>query len=666
MLLSEIQPLLPLLALLVFLVPVNWKWGLTCVVVALGAFSACSEALKVLFTQVNSTYSYPAGSDLLFGGHAQHLVIDSLSAIFMGMLSVAALAATIYARDYLRVKGADKTPGQLSLHYFCLMILYFSMLIVVMASDGFLFLFAWELMTLASFLLVLFDGENPKVRRAALNYLILMHIGFFFLLSGFVALYADGLPVSFEWLRVYFSEHNPLPLFVVFLIGFGMKAGVFPLHIWLPEAHPAAPAHVSALMSGVMIKMGVYGLMRVTSFIETELYTVGLVIFIVGIVTGLWGVILATLQSEIKKLLAYSSIENVGIILMTLGLSLLARSQNNTPLALCAFAGAILHTLNHSFFKSLLYLGAGNVATGAHTTLLDELGGLGRRMPLTATLFLLGTLALCAFPPLNGFVSEFLIFKTMLDGIAADGALTVESLFGLIMLAFIGGMVVIALSKLYGVAFQGQPRSPQASQAREVGNWMLGGMCLPLTGMLLVGLAPVLVLPAIYRVGASWLGIADGGTFYALSEETYWTLSYAIWVLLGITLALWGLRRLALRGRPTASSPTWGCGFTAPSPRLQYTGESFSEGLERISERVIKRSGHGVELSGGEIFPTEHDFDITHKDRIEKLFSRWWLGVLRRVNASTSVLRTGKVNHYILFGLLFLLLVFLLTLFGWL
>ncbi len=653
---------LPVLAVLVFLIPRSGKWFWTLGIITLGAIISGVEALGVLTNDALSVYR--GVSNVLFGDHYE--VVDALSALFLLILSLAAFSVTFYARGYVEPHAHQKPQVQVSLHYFCLMVMYFSMMMVVTARDGFLFLFAWELMTLASFLLVLFNGDKPKVRRAALNYLILMHVGFMFLLAGFVTLAVNGLPVSFDSLTLYFAQHNALPLFLVFLIGFGMKAGIFPLHIWLPEAHPAAPAHVSALMSGVMVKMGVYGIMRVSSYIQTDLYLVGLIVLIVGMVTGLWGVILATLQNDIKKILAYSSIENVGIILLALGVALLGKAHHDLFLAVMAYSGAVLHIVNHSFFKSLLYMGAGNVAVATHSTAVDELGGLDRRMPLTSLLFLLGSLAICAFPPLNGFISEFLIYGSLLEGISTNGPLCVEALFGLLFLAFIGGLVVMAFVKLYGVAFQGQPRSVAAQEAREVSPWMLVAMALPLAGMLLVGLFPTLFLPGVFEASAQMLGISGGLEIYSVFTETFRQLTVALWVLCGVTLLLWGTRRWALRHRHEGGSPTWVCGFTAPTPKLQYTGESFSESLERISERVMKKSGHEVDLASGEIFPVDHRFEVTRKDKIDQFFARWWLVVLRRINAGTALLRTGKVNHYVLFAMLFLLLVFLMSLFNWL
>ena len=460
---------LMLLSLAVFAVPVRWKWQVAFCVVGLGVLSALYEDVGVFS---GGGRIYPEGINIVFG--PQYGVTDPLSSFFLIILSLSAVAVLIYAKGYIKPYLGRKSPAQISLHYCGLGILYLSMLLVVTLRDGFSFLFAWEVMTLSSFVLMLFDAARREVRRAALSYLILMHVGFLFLLAGFVTLYASGLPASFDALALYGEQGgNIIPLFIVFLIGFGMKAGIFPLHVWLPEAHPAAPAHISAFMSGVMIKTGVYGVMRVVSCFDSHLFAIGLIVLCIGAVTGLWGVILAALQNDVKKLLAYSSIENIGIIFIALGTALLGKAEGSDPIFYAGMAGALLHTLNHSFFKSLLFMGAGNIYTATHTTSLDDLGGLGKRMPVTAILFLVGTLAICALPPLSGFVSEFLIYMGLLDGIAANGPVTVIALSGLIFLALIGGLAVLAFTKLYGVVFSGLPRSEVAERAREVSRPML-------------------------------------------------------------------------------------------------------------------------------------------------------------------------------------------------
>ena len=434
---------------LIFAAPLKAKVWATLAVVAAGALWASATAVGVLAG--GHTVRLWATDVFLFGSDAGSM--DPLSALFALIVSVGAVAAVLYSRGYLAHYLGRKSPAHISLHYTALATMFYAMLGVVTSEGGFSFLFFWELMTVASFLLILFDAERREVRRAALAYVIMMHVGFALLLIGFVRLDSVCGSADFALLGEYFRTQPALPLFVVFLAGFGMKAGMFPMHVWLPEAHPAAPSHVSALMSGVMIKTGVYGILRVTAQIADlpTLRTAGLILLVAGIVTGLWGVILAAAQNDVKRLLAYSSIENIGIVLIGLGIAALGKSSGNQLAAICGLSGALLHTLNHSLFKSLLFFGAGNILSQTHTTSLDALGGLGRHMPVTGLLFLAGTTAICALPPLNGFVSELLIYLGMLDGIAS-GSDVLASAAGLAALALIGGVVILAFTKLYGMA----------------------------------------------------------------------------------------------------------------------------------------------------------------------------------------------------------------------
>ena len=464
---------------LIFAAPLKAKVWATLAVVAAGALWASATAVGVLAG--GHTVRLWATDVFLFGSDAGSM--DPLSALFALIVSVGAVAAVLYSRGYLAHYLGRKSPTHISLHYTALATMFYAMLGVVTSEGGFSFLFFWELMTVASFLLILFDAERREVRRAALAYVIMMHVGFALLLIGFVRLDSVCGSADFALLGEYFRTQPALPLFVVFLAGFGMKAGMFPMHVWLPEAHPAAPSHVSALMSGVMIKTGVYGILRVTAQIADlpTLRTAGLILLVAGIVTGLWGVILAAAQNDVKRLLAYSSIENIGIVLIGLGIAALGKSSGNQLAAICGLSGALLHTLNHSLFKSLLFFGAGNILSQTHTTSLDALGGLGRHMPVTGLLFLAGTTAICALLPLNGFVSELLIYLGMLDGIAS-GSDVLASAAGLAALALIGGVVILAFTKLYGTVFLGAPRTHEVAEASEVDNFRIAAMALPLAG----------------------------------------------------------------------------------------------------------------------------------------------------------------------------------------
>ena len=345
--------------------------------------------------------------------------------------------------------------------------------------------------------------------------------------------------------------------------------------------------------------------------------------------------------------------------LIGLGIAALGKASGNQFAALCGIAGALLHTVNHSFFKTLLFFGAGNILSRTHTTSLDALGGLGRHMPLTALLFLVGTAAICALPPLNGFVSELLIYLGMFEGIAADNT-PLASAAGLAALALIGGVVLLAFTKLYGTVFLGSPRSHEVAEASEVGNVCIAAMAIPLAGILFVGLFPRAAAGIAVRSANFFIHTPADAASWLLSPSLT-TVGRTAWLLLLVVALLVWLRSRILRTRKVAQGPTWGCGFTSVNVRMQYTGESFSEGLQSIATPLTQNSGEGSPVGKGEIFPASHSFDVGHRDRIGRLFSMWWVELLRRINARVMRLRTGKINHYVLFALAFLALIFILS-----
>lgn len=643
---------------LLFAVPLRRKGLTALILIGIGALGSCALAVRTLIGGVPTQLW--SGPNVLFHGDTGSM--DTLSALFVLIIGIGSVASAAYSRGYLAAELARKSPTHVSLHYTALTVMYYAMLGVVLSDGGYSFLFFWELMTVASFLLILFEAERREVRRAALSYLIMMHIGFVLLLAGFVWVATEAGSGSFGALAGYLHTRPGLPLFILFLAGFGMKAGLFPMHVWLPEAHPAAPSHVSALMSGVMIKTGIYGILRTTAAVggQTSLHTAGMILLAAGIVTGLWGIILAATQNDVKRLLAYSSIENIGVILIGIGVAALGKASGNQVVAMAGIAGALLHTVNHSFFKSLLFFGAGNLLTALRTTSLDNLGGVARHMPMTALLFLTGTVAICALPPLNGFVSELLIYLGLFDSVAS-GCDTLAAAAGLAALALIGGIALLAFTKLYGTVFLGAPRTHEVAESREVDNGRIAAMALPLAGILFVGLFPGVATGVVTRAAGFFLPTPADTADWLLAPALR-TAGRTVWLLLLVAGGLYWLRRRLLRNRPVSEGPTWGCGFTAPNVRMQYTGESFSEGLQSIATSLTQNSGEGAPVQKGEIFPSAHRFDIGHRDRIGRLFAAWWVELLRRINARVMRLRTGKINHYVLFALAFLVLVFLLSL----
>ena len=644
----------------IFLTPERKKVWTATAITSLLAVGAIALAVYAFMVGEVKLFSFRTA---IFG--YEYFAVDRLSALFLVIIAIASVATVIYSRGYLAGYFGRYSSAHFSLHYTALVALVASMMCVVLASGGFSFLFSWELMTIASFILILFEANRQETRRAALNYLVMMHIGFMFLVAGFVMLFNATHSSSFDAIEYYFKLGNPLPLFVVLFIGFGMKAGLFPMHIWLPEAHPAAPSHVSAIMSGVMIKTGIYGIVRLMQAIDANtelLYTIGLIVLLSGIVTGLWGVIFAAMQNDVKRLLAYSSIENIGVILIGLGIAAVGHAAGSDLIGMCGMCGALLHTVNHSLFKTMLFFGAGNIYSKMHTTTMNRMGGIAKHMPLTAALMAFAVAAICALPPLNGFVSELFIYIGMFNGIS-DGHEVLYSVAGIIALSLIGGIVVLAFTKLYGVVFLGSPRSHEVAETQEVDGCRIGAMAIPATFILFIGLFPQYAILPIARV-AEAVTASDNTMVIDHMMPTLQTMSLISWILIAVIVALFLLKRRAQRSRTITEGPTWGCGFTTLNTKMQYTGESFSEGLENIGKPFMKDTVDGRTIDKNEIFPTRHSYDIRHKDKVDSLLGRWWMALMHRINEYIMRLRTGRVNSYITFALVFLATVLVLTLLG--
>ena len=644
----------------IFLTPLRHKVWVATATIAATAIAALTFVVKAFSGDAVTIASF---STPMFG--AESFVVDKLSSLFLLIISVAAMATVLYSRGYVAGYMKRFSPAHFSLHYTALVLLVVSMMFVVISSGGFSFLFSWELMTIASFILILFEADRQDVRRAALNYLVMMHIGFMFLVVGFVLLYNVTGSANFSAVEDYFKMEAPLPLFVILFIGFGMKAGIFPMHIWLPEAHPAAPSHVSAIMSGVMIKTGVYGIMRLMQAIDSNtalLYDIGLIVLLSGIVTGLWGVIFAAMQNDVKRLLAYSSIENIGVILIGLGIAAVGHAAGSDLIGMCGLCGALLHTVNHSLFKSMLFFSAGNIYSMMHTTKMNQMGGLAKHMPVTAILMLFATVAICALPPLNGFVSELLIYIGMFNGVS-DGHEVLYSIAGIIALSLIGGIVVLAFTKLYGVVFLGSPRSHHVAESTEVDNLRIGAMAIPAAFILFIGLFPQFAIRPVAIVAEAISG-ADNSIAVNHFAPTLQSLSAVAWVLVAIVLLLYALKHKLQSERKIEQGPTWGCGFTATNTRMQYTGESFSEGLESIGKPLMKNAVDGRAVDKGEIFPSPHNYRIEHKDKVDSLLGLWWVKMMHRINDWVMYLRTGRVNNYITFALAFFVAVLILSIVG--
>src|SRR3989339_562300 len=399
---SLVIALISIIAL--FFVPVKLKSGIAIAAVFINVLLTSFVAITVL-TGNTIDLLFCAGN--LWGDIP--IKIDGLSAWFILIINFTSLTGIIYGKGYL--KAYNETSPKLTSHFIWYILFHLSMVWVCMLQHGFAFLVAWEIMSLSSMLLVIFDYNNPKIVKAGMNYLVQMHISVLFLTLGFLWVYTQTGSLNFEAIGTFFSGNYNVWLFLIFFIGFGLKAGFIPFHSWLPHAHPAAPSHVSGVMSGVIVKLGIYGILRIISFLKADFIVIGEIVLILSLLTGIYGILLSAVQRDFKKMLAYCTIENIGIVGIGIGLGLMGLGNNSSILCFLGFGGALLHVLNHSLFKSLLFYSAGSVYQQTHTRDMEKLGGLIKSMPRTAGLFLIGAIAIGGIPPFNGFVSEFLIYS---------------------------------------------------------------------------------------------------------------------------------------------------------------------------------------------------------------------------------------------------------------
>ncbi|MEK6603713.1 MAG: hydrogenase 4 subunit B, partial [Nitrospirota bacterium] len=513
--------------------------------------------------------------------------LDPLSAFFVLAISLVGVAVSVFALGYVREFYGRHSIGALGALYNAFLL---SMTLVVLADDGFFFLVVWEIMSLVSYFLVVTEHEKADVRYAGFFYLIMTHVGTAFIIVTYLVFYQQAGSFSFEAFR---NLSEPLPqglrsvVFVAALIGFGTKAGIVPLHVWLPYAHPAAPSHVSALMSGVMIKTAIYGMVRVYfDFLGGEFpWWWGFVVLTVGAISALLGVMYALMEHDLKSLLAYHSVENIGIILMGIGAGMIFQSYGLASLAALGLLAGLYHTINHAMFKGLLFLGAGSLLYATHTRNMEEYGGLIRKMPWTAFFFLVGAISISALPPSNGFVSEWLIFQSLFLSFQIPDLLVKMMLpIGAAMLALTGVLALACFAKAFGISFLAMPRSAHARNAREVPPAMRIGMAGLAIICVLLGVAPMVVVPAIDRVTAPLIGVsiadkvlAEGGL--ALMPMGVGSASISTPVL-GIFLALlipvaW-LMAVVIGGKLRKRFyKTWGCGIPL-KPRMEYTATGFA------------------------------------------------------------------------------------------
>ena len=629
-------PLLVLaFAALAAAIGVGLKWpqlwlGLTLT----GTLAALAAALGVL----SGVADFEWRSGFPVGGESPHLRLDGVSAVFLVLTAVVGGAGAIYAREYWsdRIYPASAPRGRA---WWSTLVL--SMALVLTASNGLHFLIAWEAFAICGYFLITLEGKKPEVRKAGWLYLAASHAGTMGLFAFFTLLAARTGSWDLGPLR---ADAGLAPLFWLALLGFGVKAGFFPLHIWLPSAHANAPSHVSAIMSGVAIKMGVYGIVRFSGWLPVP-PAAGWVVVGLGALSALLGIVFALAQDDFKRLLAYCSVENIGVIMIGLGVALLARSHGDAPWGRLALAGALLHVWNHGAFKSLLFFGAGAVLHSTGTREMSRLGGLWRKMPWTAGLFAVGAIAVSGLPPLNGFVSEWLIYLGLFTATVSKEPFAWAAMPAAIMLAMAGALALAAFAKAGAVIFLGAPRTKLAAHAHECGRWMRAPMLAMAGFCFTVGLAPMIFWQAISRAVESWQPAWDTGLTPApLASLGSAHLGLALLLVMGGVL-LWrktranGLRR----------SLTWDCGYAAPTARMQYSSGSFA---------AIAAGWFGWILRPVRKLRRPRGQFATHAIRLE-LFPETVLervigpagGIIMRVSSATRRLQHGRLPSYILYVL---------------
>ncbi len=623
------------------LFPVGAAVGLALAVVGFAAISAPPQALVL-----------PLGlPDLPF-----HLRIDALSAFFLLLLGAVATAVSIYSAGYFR-SSEGTPPGLVCFQYHTFLA---AMAMVLIADDAYLFMVAWETMALASYFLVTTEHRIPEIRRAGFVYLLIAHVGALAILLCFGVLQGGSGDYTFGGMRAQHLPGTwPSIAFFLALTGFGAKAGLLPLHVWLPEAHPAAPSPVSALMSAVMLKTAIYGLLRVTfDLLQGQLWWWGVIALAIGLVTALFGVVFAAVQSDMKRLLAYSSIENIGIIVAGIGLTILFRTYDKSLLAAIALTAVLYHSLNHAFFKSLLFLATGSVLHATHERSLGKLGGLIHRMPWVAWTALVGTLAIAGLPPLNGFVSEWLLLQAFLF----TPSLPQSFVNMLVPVAAAALVLAVALAayvmvKFYGIIFLGRPREANLAHARDAGRLERAALLYLSIGCVLLGLFPVSVIALLDPVNALLVGSSalheGAGSWLLLAPINADRSSYSplivLVVIVAVVLLTMQIVHRQYHGR-VRRAPPWDCGFPGQTARMQDTAEGFGQPIRTVFEPFFRMERH---------LPSPFDTKPRYSVKAEDPCWHWLYAPIARgaevLARLAGLIQQGRISVYLTYSFFTLL-----------
>lgn len=617
------------------------------IIAAISGIMALRSLTGPLFETVLSG-SYLTG-DVIFR-------IDSLSAWFILVINFTFITGAIYGFDYMKVYAGRK--NDISLHCIAFLLAHSSLLGICSVQNGFVFLLLWEVMALSVFTLVIFDHDKPGVIKAGLNYLVQSHVSIVFLMLGFIYYYFKTGSFSFGSITNYSDSQSSLAgtaLFICFFTGFAIKAGFVPFHTWLPYAHPAAPSHISGIMSGVVIKIGIYGILRMLLLIKIDYTTVGYFILAISLFTGIYGVMLATIQHNLKKLLAYHSIENIGIIGIGIGIGCIGLGSTNKWMAILGFTGALLHTLNHSLFKSLLFYSAGNVLQAAHTMNLERLGGLIKKMPATAVLFLVAALAICGLPPLNGFISEFLIYAGLYNWMySAEVLPQIAIVFALIGLVLIGGLAMLCFTKAFSIVFLGTPRNELHGEIKENGKRRLFSMYMTATLMIAIGLFPAVFINTLQKPVYLFTSdiVFNLNLIRVGALDSLQTINRLFFGFIMLVLVISAIKRYSFRNKLIEKSPTWGCGYKYSGSRMQYTANSFVRSYSKIAKPLLDIEKKEVEIT--EVFPSRKHYETDPYDKLERVLIDKPVKFINKINDLFLFLQNGHLQSYILYGIIFI------------
>ena len=587
-----------------------------------------------------------------------HLCLDPLSAFFLVLLGGASFGVNLYSAGYFRSMPGNQL-GLLCLEYHVFLL---GMALVLLADDAYMFMVAWETMALSSYFLVATDHHNPRIRKSAYLYLLIAHVGAMAILLGFGVLQGGrGIDAyTFAAMReAHLSSFWASAVFMLTLFGFGAKAGMLPMHVWLPEAHPAAPSPVSALMSGVMLKTAIYGMLRITfDLLGTQLWWWGVLVLALGLFTAIYGVMFAAVQRDMKRLLAYSSIENIGLLLVGLGLAIIFHVYAKPALAALALTAMLYHCLNHAFFKTLLFTGTGCILHATGERNMGRLGGLIHRMPWAAALMLIGVLSISGLPPFNGFISEWLLLQAfLLSPGLPNSYINMLIPVAAAVIALAAALAAYVMVKFYGIIFLGQSREPGLEKAHDAGNWERMGMSWLALVCVVLGLAPVTVIGQLDHVTqmliGQVLGNSSGGWLFLTPVDTE-RASYSpvlfLLAVLGVMLVTAMAVHRFYHGR-LRRSPAWDCGFPEQTTRMQDTADGFGQPIRRIFEPFFK-----IERECPTAFDTHPQYQGRSEDRI-------WYGLYLPIKQLTetlsywvSFLQHGRIHLYLSYTFVTLIL----------